>query len=105
MNENNMKFIDYIKRHKSRFIHSLQCRAFSSPNPKNRANHIVLKDLIFTETWDHIPPLIYSMGYSRAFDGVLICLNVMDYDDGFTVDTHETIMNLYEVEYRAYNRK
>lgn len=101
----NHTLIDIIKSNPSRFIHTIQCRAFSTPNPMNKANHLLLKELIDGQHWDKIPRLIYSRNYAAAFEGVLTCLNIMNYDDDFCVDNHAKIIKLYNIEYKEFNRK
>lgn len=84
--------LDAIKKHPNRFIDTFLQRANTSPSTYNRTNHKLLAEKIKEKDWEAVKVKITEVQYYRALDGVVNCLNWHDYDESFTIDDHQLIL-------------
>lgn len=88
--------LDAIKKHPNRFINTFLQRGETSPSTYNKTMHKLLAEKVKEEDWKVVKEKITEVQYYRALDGVVNCLNWHDYDEIFTIDEHQLILEFLE---------
>lgn len=86
--------LDGIKKYPEIFGFVFEMRSRTTPSAYNREKHSLLAEKVKAGEWEVVSVVIQEKQYFRGLLGVVECLNMYDYDENFTFENHNLMLNL-----------
>lgn len=84
--------LELVQQYKRRFEDTIRYRLSTSPNPHN---HSLMLSALLEGKWEEVDSLMSLRAYQRQFEGVVICMAHVDYDEEFTLNDHLELMEAW----------
>lgn len=86
--------LEGIKKYPEIFSSVFKMRSETTPSAYNKEKHSLLAEKVKEGDWITVSKVIQERQYFRGLIGVVECLNMYDYDEDFTFENHNLMLNL-----------